>query len=173
MPYTRLFIWVEGDDDVRMFNMLVHSLFPDNYNSVEVRKYAQEIPTKIDNFIKSIKAMKAQYIFVSDIDSSPSLSDKKQKLQQKYKSLEADRILIIVQEIESWYIAGIEEEFCRKIGIKYIHLTDDLTKEKFNNMMPKQFDSRIDFMLELLKHFSIDLAKDRNTSFNYFLERFR
>ncbi|OGW18585.1 MAG: hypothetical protein A3G93_11920 [Nitrospinae bacterium RIFCSPLOWO2_12_FULL_45_22] len=41
----------------------------------------------------------------------------------------------------------------------------------FNRLIPNKFDSRIDFMLEILKYFSMGIAKQKNKSFSYFLER--
>ncbi|MFW6029499.1 MAG: hypothetical protein ACOCRO_04515 [Halanaerobiales bacterium] len=34
----------------------------------------------------------------------------------------------------------------------------------FNNLIPRNFDLRIDFMQELLKYFSIDTGKRKNKS---------
>jgi hypothetical protein len=49
--------------------------------------------------------------------------------------------------------------------------TEDISKKQFNNLIPKGFDSRIDFMLEILKYFSIKIAKQKNKSFRYFLQK--
>ena len=48
--------------------------------------------------------------------------------------------------------------------------TDELTKEDFNRLIPRRFDSRIDFMFEILKSFSIETAARRNNSFDFFVE---
>ena len=50
--------------------------------------------------------------------------------------------------------------------------TDNLTKEDFNGLIPGKYDSRIDFMFEILKYFSIDSAGKKNHSFRYFAERY-
>lgn len=36
----------------------------------------------------------------------------------------------------------------------------------------KRFGSKIDFVLEILKHFSIEIANQKNRSFRYFLEKY-
>jgi hypothetical protein len=39
-------------------------------------------------------------------------------------------------------------------------------------MIPKKFDSKIDFMIEILKYYSIDIAKQKNGSFKKFIDEF-
>jgi len=39
-------------------------------------------------------------------------------------------------------------------------------------LIPKKFTSRIDFMSEILKKFSIEIAKQKNNSFQYFVEKY-
>jgi hypothetical protein len=73
-------------------------------------------------------------------------------------------------EIESWYLAGPESAYLLQQGI---HLesgtTDSLTKEMFNQLIPPRM-SRIEFLNEILRHYSLDLGVSRNASFRYFVE---
>jgi hypothetical protein len=46
-----------------------------------------------------------------------------------------------------------------------------MTKEDFNALIPPSFDSRIDFMFEILKSFSFVTAARHNRSFQFFSER--
>ena len=96
---------------------------------------------------------------------------KKQKIQGKLRNIDKTRIIVVIREIESWYLAGLDGINCRKLGVRPFNITDNITKEQFNNMLPEKFDSRIDFMLEILKCFSIDKAKEKNRSLKYFLEK--
>ena len=59
-----------------------------------------------------------------------------------------------------------------KLKIKKLASADNITKEKFDALIPKKFTSRIDFMLEILKNFSIEIAKQKNNSFKYFIEKY-
>ena len=85
--------------------------------------------------------------------------------------------MIVKKEIESWYIAGLSDTNLKKLKIKLTakgkkgDITGNMTKEKFNKLMPKRFDSRIDFMLEILNQFSLNTAKKRNKSFSYFISK--
>ena len=87
------------------------------------------------------------------------------------QKLAGDKIVIVIKEIESWYLAGLDEKQCKELGIKSFQETNDITKEQFNSVIPTKYDSRIDFMAEILKRFSIETAKSKNNSFQYFIEK--
>ncbi|PNR88787.1 hypothetical protein X925_04970 [Petrotoga sp. 9T1HF07.CasAA.8.2] len=65
MAYERLYILVEGDDDKRFFEKIITPLFEGKYDQVKVWKYAQQKKEKVSKFLKSIKGMNADYIFVA------------------------------------------------------------------------------------------------------------
>ncbi len=172
MGYKQLFIWVEGPDDVRFFEQIIKPIFDKSYDWVVVRAYAKKQSKYITRFVKSIKAMPADYIFVADINLAPCITDKKQRLQKTFKNIKAERTVIVVKEIESWYLVGLNEVNSKKLGLPPFDVTDNVEKEKFNQLIPKKFDSRVDFMLEILKHFSTATAKQKNNSFKYFVEKY-
>ncbi|MBT9174945.1 MAG: hypothetical protein DDT22_00611 [candidate division WS2 bacterium] len=84
MGYRRLFILVEGEDDIRFFEKIIAPKQRENYNLVQTIRYAVTKKEKIDNFLKSIKVMGADYIYVIDINNSPCVSAKKQETQNKW-----------------------------------------------------------------------------------------
>jgi hypothetical protein len=75
-------------------------------------------------------------------------------------------------EIESWYYAGLPDESLQKFGLPSLQSSDELTKEGFNDLIPLSFDSRIDFMFEILKSFSPAAAARHNRSFKFFFDRY-
>lgn len=168
----RLFILVEGEDDERFFYKILKPELEKKYSSVEVRCYAKLKREKIDNFLKSIKAMGSDYIYVTDINNFPCVTAKKQDIRNKLKNIENDKIIVIIKEIESWYLAGLNDMICKKFKIPTFDNTNNITKEQFNKLIPENFNSRIDFMLEILKFFSIDVAIQRNKSFKYFIKKY-
>ena len=172
MGYKRLFIWVEGNDDKRFFDKIIAPKLQKKYNFVKTILYATLKKERIDSYIKSIKAMGAEYIFLTDINSSSCVTAKKQKIQNKLKNIDEEKIIVVIKEIESWYLSGLDDKASRKLGIRTYNVTDSITKEQFNSLIPKKFDSRIDFMLEILKNFSIKIAKRKNRSFRYFIEKY-
>jgi hypothetical protein len=168
----RLFILVEGGDDVRFFGRIVKPFFVSEYDSVEIIPYACIKREKVNNFLKSVVLMHNDYIFVSDIDFEHSVRDKKQILYHRFSQINGSSIVIVIREIESWYLAGLPPDAAAHMGIMPFNSTDDLTKEDFNSMIPRQFDSRIDFMFEILKYFSLERAAQKNRSFQFFIRRY-
>lgn len=174
MGYKRLFIWVEGEDDQRFFEQIIAPKLLRKYDSVEIRRHATLKEEKLDNFLKSIKAMGAEYIYVVDINNSPCVTAKKEEIRKKLKNIDEEKIIVVIKEIESWYLAGLDNKEVKNFGIRRtFYNTDNVTKEKFNSLIPPRFSSRIDFMLEILKKFSIETAKQKNESFKYFIEKYK
>jgi hypothetical protein len=168
----RLFILVEGEDDVRFFGRIMKPLFVPHYDSVEILPYACIRRVKVNNFLKSMVQMHNDYIFVADIDRERSVRDKKQLLYHWYSNINGNNMVIVIVEIESWYYAGLPDEALQRFGLPSLPSTDELTKEDFNALIPPSFDSRIDFMFEILKSFSPTTAVRHNRSFKFFFDRY-
>ncbi|RKZ46355.1 MAG: hypothetical protein DRR00_24395 [Candidatus Parabeggiatoa sp. nov. 3] len=164
----RLFIFVEGDDDELFFSRVVKPILKTNCIII---KYAQK--RKIADYALNIKKMKADYLFVGDIDLKVCVTAKKQNLSNLYK-LDEDKIIIVIKEIESWYLAGLDESRAKRFGIPIVRDTQKIDKETFEReFIPKQFKNKIDFLNEILKVFSIETAKQKNLSFQYFAEKYQ
>ena len=116
--------------------------------------------------------MNNDYIFVADIDTERSVRDKKQILYFHFNNIAGRSIVIVIKEIESWYYAGLSAISARDLGVEVRLATDEMFKEEFNELMPRRFDSRIDFMFEILKSFSLETAVLKNHSFRFFVERY-
>jgi hypothetical protein len=115
--------------------------------------------------------MKADYIFLRDMDMAACVTLQKERTQEIYTELDGNRLIIVRTEIESWYLAGLDESKQNKLKIPIYNHTDNVTKEQLDSLKPKPFVSRIDFMIEILKHYSVDTAQNQNTSFNYFFSK--
>jgi hypothetical protein len=98
--------------------------------------------------------------------------DKKQILYYYFSNIEGSSILVVIKEIESWYYAGLSHESAQNLAVPDLSFTDELTKEDFNHLIPRKYDSRIDFMFEILKYFSLDSARMKNHSFRFFVDRY-
>jgi hypothetical protein len=168
----RLFIMVEGEDDVRFFGRIIKPLLAPGYDSVEIVPYACIRREKVNKFLQSVVLMKNDYIFVADIDFEHSVRDKKQVLYYRFSNIDGGSIVIVIREIESWYYAGITSRLAGELGVTCPASTNDLTKEDFNALIPRRFDSRIDFMFEILKSFSLETAARKNDSFRFFVSRY-
>lgn len=172
MSAKLLYIFVEGDDDERFFKYIAAPMLREKYDNVQVLKYAQWKKSKTVSFINSISTLGFDYIFAGDIDMSDGVNSKMRYLQTKFNNLDKKNICIVIAEIESWYLAGLSDAKCKEFHLKIYDDTEELTKEDFNSMYHRKFRSRIDFMKELLKYFSIDTARRKNNSFNYFVSKF-
>jgi hypothetical protein len=169
MPYTRLFLLVEGDDDVRFVERIVVPKLRSRYDFVQAWKFAEKKKEKVNAFLRSIKAMGADYLLLADLNAYSCFPKKKEALLQAFTELGSRNTFIVVREIESWYLAGLKDD--NPLGVRAPTDTSGLTKEQCNDTMPKGFDSHIAYMIEVLKHFDIRTATTRNPSFLYFAER--
>lgn len=166
-----IYIWVEGQDDIRFFEKIIKPIFEEKYRSVKITTYSRTKKDIILKYIEAIKLMSADYFFTSDIDDTICVTLKKQSLTEIYNNLDQEKIIIIIKEIESWYKAGLDDNKCQQFNIPIHSNTDNLIKEDFNRLIPNGF-SRLGFMLEILECFSIESAVNKNGSFKYFIEKY-
>ena len=172
MAYSRLWILVEGNDDEKLVEK-IKPVFKEKYESLTIWKYAQQLRKKTQGFLRSISSMQSSdYFFLHDINQSPCITARKEKVKDEYGDIiHLTKVVIVIKEIESWYLAGLNDDACKELRIKTFSKTNDITKEDFNRIMPEKYDSRINFMQEILKRFSIETAKEKNTSFDYFMSK--
>lgn len=170
MPYRQFFILCEGDDDVRFFRHVIVPLL--DYDGVQFYQYAQQRFKDVRSMIRSIQSMGADYIFVCDFDRGECIPSKREEILEKYTNLDPERIFVIQEEVESWYMAGLNDEERRRLEISSLRRrTDELTKEHFDNALPES-EPRISIMREMLKAFDLAVARQRNRSFDYFSRKF-
>jgi hypothetical protein len=169
MPYTRLYLLVEGDDDERFANRVVIPQLRSRYDVIQVWQYAQRKLGKVNVLLRSIKAMGADYFLLADIDEHSCFPKKRAALLEKFTELGRRQTVVVLREIESWYLAGLPDD--NRWGLKVPADTSNVTKEEFDAAMPKPFDSRIAYMVEILKLFDVNIAGGRNPSFQYFARR--
>jgi hypothetical protein len=172
MNSRRLFIFVEGNDDHRFFSRVIRPFLEDRYSSVEIIMYASMRTVNVCRFFRSITAMSHDFILCADIDQERSVRGKKGELKTRFCTLPDEHIVVIIQEIESWYLAGLDEKAQKRYSLHPYHSTNQITKEIFNQMIPRYYTSRITFMADILSHFDIEVATEKNRSFRYFYTRF-
>ena len=100
-----------------------------------------------------------------------SLITKRDKITGEFNQIAETKIIVVVKEIESWYLAGLDENTSKKLGIrKKIGTIDNITKEHFNQLIPGTMP-RIEFMRKILENYDVEIAKERCGSFGYFLNK--
>jgi len=172
MSERRLFILVEGNDDERFFARVIIPLITHRYRSVKLIKYACLKSNRVCRFVRSIHRSGDEILVVTDIDQAPGVAAKKRILMERFCVVHSSEIMVIIQEIESWYLAGLEESDASILGVHLPPSTDNVTKEMFNSTIPPQYVSRIAYMLEILSRFSIPAACQKNRSFHHFMDRY-
>ncbi|MBN1508993.1 MAG: hypothetical protein JW955_19255 [Sedimentisphaerales bacterium] len=165
-------VFLEGADDERFFDGVIRPILAQRYDNVVPWKYAQRSKDDVKKALKSVQDQKANCLFLVDINTHPCVSARKQGLLDTYgKRIDPSWIVVVVSEIESWYLAGLDDEHALELGLSPVHHTDRLTKEQFAGMVPRRLDSVAAFMNEILKSFRIETAKTRNRSFCYFMDK--
>lgn len=168
-----LYILVEGDDDERFFESIIKPIYVHSYGEIRFWKYSQRKKGEVNRFLESVKNLQAaglaNYIFVADLDDCVCVMTKKERIASEYKHVTKNRMLIVGKMIEGWYLAGLDNDTCERIGIGSLpSRTDHLTKSQFNCLLPEGFDSRIECMQEILRSYDLKVACARNYSFRYF-----
>lgn len=168
-----LYVICEGEDDQQFFERVVEPRL--SYANHEVRyfQYAEYPAKEVRGIVRSIDGMRsdgidANYLFIRDFDHAPCKEARFSEIAQKYDGLiSRNRTFLVVQMIESWYAAGLPRQRSEELLGRPLQRTDELTKERFNNLLPEDA-SRIDFMQRLLQHFDMSRARTKNHSFEYF-----
>lgn len=174
MSYKQLFIFVEGIDDERFVNQIVNPILQAHFHFIKIIKYAVMTKADVAKIVSTCKQKQGfEYLFLCDMDArgnpNSSVTKRKENVQNKYGNvLEIDRIVVVKEEIESWYLAGISNVYLEKFNLKTFTDTEKVDKEIFEKMIPKNFLTPNDFMIEILKTYSLEYAVHVNKSLNYF-----
>ena len=169
---TKVYIYVEGEhDDIFVRFVLYEYVFNNMGIDLNPIPYAQTPNKKISKSIKSKQGY--EYLFLSDLDSEthPCITSMKGKRVNDYNGLKYSKVIIVKEEIESWYLAGVNNSVDKFKDWEIPPQTDHITKEDFDAMYITSFDSKNDCLKEIAKHYDINLAVKRNESFKYFLNR--
>ena len=179
MDFKQLFIFVEGPDDERFMSRVVVPRLENRYNHIKFIKYATMTKIAVEAFIKTCTQKAAyDYLFVCDMDARGDktlcVTSRKQREQNKYgrNLLEINKIVVVKEEIESWYLAGVTDLQAARLNIKHLADTTFTTKEDFEKMIPKNFVSSNDFMVEILKNYSLEQGMEANPSLDYFAKKY-
>jgi len=168
MSYRRLFIFCEGADDEQFFDAIVKPQLTAVYDQIRPVPYAQRGQEKIRAYLQNATQMGIDVLFIRDLDRKPCITARIESVRSVLgDSLSGDSIYVVVKEIESWYAAGLSRQRSEEMLGRPLQRTDELTKERFNNLLPED-TSRIDFMQRLLEHFDVSQARAKNHSFEYF-----
>ena len=171
--YRRLWLLVEGNDDARFADAVLAPEFRRAYDDVRIWRYSQASIPKRANFLRGVHETGEDYILLCDLDEFPCVTSKKESVRRGLPSsspIPDDRIAVVVKEIESWYLAGLDEEGCQALDISPVRHPDEVVKEKFDDLVGGKAN-HTDMMVEILKRYDISQARRRSPSFGYFARK--
>ena len=169
---NKLFFYVEGDHDEIFANFILADYLRQS-KSIELWpiKYAEKPPKLINKDIKSKSDY--NYLFLSDLDTDEHtcITGRKEDRIKNYKYLDWSSIIIVREEIESWYLAGIDTSLDQFSSLDVPDNTEGIDKETFDEMIKDISEYKKDALIEIAKNYDFDLAVKRNKSFKYFLDK--
>lgn len=171
MPYRCLFLFLEGDDDERFFQMVLFPSLKERYGDVRSVQVSQLRKEKIAGWLRSVQGMGADYLYIRDLDRYPCVTAAKDALREAHPRLAPDRIQIVKAEIESWYCAGIGPGRLEELEVATCLETEGITKEKLEAAIPGGRVNRIPTLVEILEGYDLGAAARRNASLRYFLRK--
>ena len=171
----KLWVWLEGTSDELFFTRIIEPLFKARYTAIHKNTYAQQRKSYTDSKIYEVMRSRAalEYLWLADLDPDryPCVTAKKNATTCQHLHLQVDRIAVVAPEIEAWYLAGLDSTACEALRIPECQDTNSLTKEGFSKLIPTKYRSEIDFRMDVLDKFSVEVAKRKNDSFAYFCKK--
>ncbi len=145
-----------------------------HYKDFKIIQYAQINVSKVSYYIKQCAQAGYNFIFLHDMDDAKDKDNRKKEVQTNYGIEQLESIIIVITEIESWYLAGID--FKRfKIKKNKIINTETVTKEDFYNIIDKTTLKKkypnVTKLTEILASFNMEQGKQENSSFNDFITK--
>lgn len=179
----RLHIFTEGIDDTKFFKKFIECCLT-NYDKFQYFEYSEMPDNQVISAIKTvIEQENTDLILVGDFDfrdkNKFNIEDKKKELVAKWKLPNSDNIFIAINEIESWYLAGFNDRFCKgnhntnRTKIKNSIDTQLITKEFFQHSSNKSQRNLINYLLRKNRYYDYNEAKKRNNSFKRFFNKLK
>lgn len=189
---NKLYLFIEGEWDRMFFETFLDAYLCKKYNFEKITciEFAEK-PESREMLRRFIKEGKVNFLLCPDLDSEYKKGkegedirlEKIKKLAQQEFKLDSEediktvqnKSFVVVQKIESWYLAGFNETFCNERKIAFYEDTEMTTKGTFIKIA-KQLQKRPSMLRDMLRKtyrhkFSIEEAKERNQSFRKFFDK--
>ncbi|MBN2208098.1 MAG: hypothetical protein JW759_02215 [Candidatus Coatesbacteria bacterium] len=173
MRGKELYIFVEGPDDKRFVERVITPLLKTRYSCVRPRQYSNERHKKLKSLFNGIEENGDDCIVIGDYDRGPCITAATSRIRRRTGAGASAKVAVAVKAIEAWYLAGLDQSSRVELGINTLQeTTDHISKGRFNRLIPKRYDSRVHFMIDILRSFSVETATMRNVSFGYFISKY-
>jgi hypothetical protein len=167
-----LHILVEGDQDESFVQRVIKPwlVSQEKYLDVIVFPFACRKKETIENYVKTVLEQNQEIICLTDSTHAHCISGRMDNLiNNEIGVFEKSQIFVVIKEIDSWYIAGVDKRTCNRIGIEYVERTERISKEDLHALIARsKYKQRLACRIEMLKNFNVILASERNRSFNRF-----
>ena len=180
---NKLYLFIEGPWDRVFFETFLDSYLRNEYDFEEIiyLEFAENLEPRA-KLKQLVKEHKVNFMLCPDLDT---LYDEVRRIERIKKlaneefevefELIKNKSFVVVQVIESWYLAGFKEDFCKKKGIAFYQNTEETNKATFKEIARSLKKPPLRLRDELTQtyrnNFTIDEAKKRNESFRKFFEK--
>jgi hypothetical protein len=172
MVLKKALFLVEGDDDKKFFERIISPQIKKYYQDVLIRKHIGWTINERTTMISDFQKKSADIFVISDFDKSSCITNKIDKVRTDYNIPVEVKIFIVKKEIESWYLAGINDFLLNKHSIQEFNDTENLSK-KFLNTLSKRNGSLLEFKLKILNNYSLKTGISKNSSLKYCSEELK
>ncbi len=182
----KLYLFIEGDWDKVFFETFLDDDLRKKYDFEEIMyiEFAER-PESRTMLRRLVGEGKVNFLLCPDLDAEFDKGKryaKIKKLAQQEFRIESEedittvqnKSFVVVQEIESWYLAGFNEAFCNKNKLIFYPNTEKTNKSTFVQIAKQLKKTPLRLRDELTKNrssFSIKEAEKRNESFRKFFEK--
>ena len=173
---NNLFVFVEGDDDLFFIKQILYEYFLNKSVNLIAIPYQQTRNHIIKKSIKQAKKDKtADYLLISDLDSHryPCITErKKARFDELNGEIDLNKIIIAKEEIENWFLAGLNCELEIFKDFDDFENTELITKEDFEKLINEKSINKFEFFTQLKDYYDFDLALKRSNSLKYFFDKY-
>ena len=164
------FIFLEGYYDELFINRILVVQKIDY--KVKLVQYAQEKDSKINNYLSVLISQNMPFLFLADEDGTNYSSNNLRinELKRRYPKLPEDKIVLVVPEIEGWYIAGLTKNNAMKLKLKNLPDPNVCTKELFISRLLAHSDGTL-IRSAIMDSYNIEIAMKNSPSFRKFIEK--
>ncbi len=160
---------VEGSDDERFVRDVLE---PRMDERSEVIKYSQKPNSAVDDILAAVHEVYRGHYFVTDLDRGQQgchdCDDREEYERDRYDIKSAFDILVAVDAVEGWYLAGVSDEIAEEKLVRVPPTTTHVDKSEFDDVFrDSEYISKERLKIDITEEFDYDLACDRSDSFQY------
>jgi hypothetical protein len=165
---------IEGPDDEAFILEVVRPAVFSDFN-FDFYHHAKKDNRALRQYIRNHRNIGFDtYLFLHDHDK-PLIcnTNRKSQLLLKYPGVDAARLVLVVIEIESWYIAGVDIRLIPK-GRRWTTNIEKVNKDKFSAIgKANGFGNTAAFRRFCLDNYDLELALSKSPSLRYLVGKIR